>query len=85
MKARLLSIAEVEATEAALRYEERQPGLGDEFLTELSMALERIRRDPRTFARLENYTGGHELRRCSLHRLPYLVVFLLQTSMRQWS
>jgi hypothetical protein len=76
---RILSVAEVEAAEAALRYEERQPGLGDQFLTEFDHALDRIRRDPRVLGLVENDTGPHELRRCLLHRFPYIVVFLVQS------
>jgi hypothetical protein len=79
VKVRILSVAEVEATEAALHYEERQAGLGDQFLTELDHALDRIHRDPRLLGPVENYTGPHELRRCWLHRFPYIVVFLLQS------
>ncbi len=79
MNVRILSVAEVEATEAALRYEERQPGLGDQFLTEFEHALDRIRRHPKLLGPVENYTGPHELRRCLLHRFPYIVVFLVQS------
>ncbi len=75
----MLSVAEVEATEAALHYEERQPGLGDQFLTELDHALDRIRHDPRLLGPVEHYTGPRELRRCLLHRFPYIVVFLVQS------
>lgn len=79
MNIRILSVAEVEATEAALHYEERKPGLGDQFLAELDHALDRIRLDPRLLGPVENYTGPHELRRCLMHRFPYIVVFLVRS------
>jgi hypothetical protein len=72
---RILSVAEIEAIEAALHYEERQPGLGDQFLAEFEHAVDRIRREPRLLSPVENYTGPHELRRCLLHRFPYIVDF----------
>lgn len=78
MNVRILSVAEAEAAAAALRYEERQAGLGDHYLTELEHALDRIRRDPRLLGLVENYTGRHELRRCLLHRFPYIIVFLIE-------
>ncbi len=77
MNVRILSVAEVEAAQAALHYEERQAGLGDQFLTEFHHALDRIRRDPRLLGPMENYAGPHELRRCLLHRFPYIVIFLV--------
>lgn len=79
MKVRILSVAEVEATEAALHYEERQPGLGDQFLTEFDHVLDRIGRDPRLLGPVESYTGPHELRRCLFQRFPYVVVLLVQS------
>lgn len=78
MTIRLLSIAEVEAADAALRYEERLPGLGDRFLTEFERALDRIRRQPRLLGTVENYSGPHELRRCVMRRFPYIVIFQVQ-------
>jgi len=73
---RFLSVAELEASEAALQYEDRQAGLGEQLLTE--HALERIRRDPRYLGTVEGFTGPHELRRCLLHRFPYIVVFMVK-------
>ncbi len=78
MNVRVLSIAEVEAAETALHYEKQQPALGDQFLTEFEHALDRIRRNARLLAPLENYTGQQEVRRCLLRRFPYIVIFLVQ-------
>jgi hypothetical protein len=75
---RVLSIAEAEAADAALFYEGRRPGLGEEFLAEFEVALERIRSEPSSLARVEGYNGPHELRRCLLRRFPYIVVFRVQ-------
>jgi hypothetical protein len=78
VKLRTLSVAELDAANAALRYEEQQPGLGDQFLAELEHAMDRIRLNPEFLPRMENYTGELDLRRCLLHRFPFLVLFLCQ-------
>jgi toxin ParE1/3/4 len=72
----VLSVAEVEAANAALWYEEQREGLGGEFLDELRHSLERIRTAPASFSPLEYYSGPHETRRCLFRRFPYLVVFV---------
>jgi hypothetical protein len=76
VKLHLLSVAELEAAEAAVWYDDQLPGLGDDFLVELGLALDRIGDGPRTFPTLEYYTGQHEIRRSLLGRFPYVVVFL---------
>ncbi|HEX6986059.1 MAG TPA: hypothetical protein VF170_11825 [Planctomycetaceae bacterium] len=76
MNHRVLPEADGEALEAALRYEDREPGLGNDFLAELERAFGSIRRDPGSLPRLEDYSGPHEIRRCMLRRFPYAVVFL---------
>jgi hypothetical protein len=76
MKLRILPEAELESAEAAAWYDDRQAGLGDDFLGEVAAAMKRIGDDPLLFSRLESYTGRHEVRRCILHRFPFLVIFV---------
>ena len=73
----VLAAAELEAAEAALWYEDRRPGLGDEFLDELDRAFERIQAAPGVCRALEGFPStSRDVRRCLLRRFPYLVVFL---------
>ena len=46
MRFRVLSAAQIEATESALWYEDQQSGLADHFFTEMQKAFERIRDNP---------------------------------------
>ena len=75
MKFTLLPEAELEATQAAIWYEDQREGLGGDFLTELRRALDHIRSAPDGSARLESYTGPHEIRRSPLERFPYLAIY----------
>jgi toxin ParE1/3/4 len=76
VKFRVLPVAEGEAIAAAIWYEDRQSGLGDDFVSEFHSALDMIRRNPLSASRLEYYSGLHEIRRQMLHRFPYAVVYL---------
>lgn len=72
--------AEAEYYEAAQWYESQQSGVGDEFLDELSVAIDKIRHDPHQFSKLEtSYQPSRDLRRCLLHRFPFLVVYEIAT------
>ncbi len=75
MNLAVLPVAELEGIEAAIWYDDRRPGLGDEFLDELTHVLERIQAAPVSFAALEHYSGQHDIRRCLLKRFPYAVIF----------
>lgn len=72
---RILSVAQMEAIDTALWYEERQPGLADTFINELSVAYERIRENALGLPALEYYSGKHNVRRYLMSRFPYLVIF----------
>ena len=63
MNVRFLSVAELDAAKAALWYDEQQPGLGDQFFAELEHGINRVRRNPFLFPRLEYYNGGLDVRR----------------------
>lgn len=77
MPLRVLRDAELEAAEAAAWYEDRQVGLGDEFLLEVAESIGQVSSEPQSFSRLESYRGRHDVRRCVLRRFPYLVVFAM--------
>ena len=53
----ILAEAEADATSAAVWYNNRQRGVGDEFLDELQQTLNELRDDWRSFPRLESYSG----------------------------
>lgn len=59
-----------ELESAALRYEQQQPGLGEDFLEEYQATLQRILDDPerRRCIRGEN-------RKLNFHRFPYAIVY----------
>jgi hypothetical protein len=76
----VLGPAELEASLAALWYEGQRPQLGDEFLSEVTHAYDRIAHDPGQFAKLSLVIPGRELRVCLLRRFPHLVVFECRTN-----
>lgn len=69
--------ARSELRRAALWYDEQSPGLGDEFVAEVSAVLHRIGEAPRSFAPwLEAFAAsGEPIRRAVVHRFPYVVAF----------
>jgi len=65
-----LSIAEMELTEAAQFYDERQPGLGRLFLDSVRDAGEHIRRNPGWWPLLEE-----PIRSCRVFPYPYRLLY----------
>ena len=72
---RTLQLADDEALEAATWYDERRPGLGDDFLDAYAAALEVIESHPRRYARLETTRSPREFRRYLLRRFPYAIIY----------
>lgn len=62
--------AETEIEEAYERYEEKRPGLGEEFLASLRTSLSEIEESPRRFPLVRG-----EMRRAVLRRFPYSLYF----------
>lgn len=62
--------ARAEMHQAFAWYEEKQPGLGYQFLYAVDAVLERVRRQPRSHPSI-----GGEVRRALVRRFPYAVVF----------
>ncbi len=70
MTVRFLKVAQVELREAVRFYESQAPGLGADFLLEVTAAVERITEFPVAWQ-----TVDVELRRCQLGRFPYALVY----------
>jgi hypothetical protein len=79
MSPRILDVAQDEAREAARWYEERQAGLGQDFLDELGRALQTIETRPGHFCQLQLPRSRREVRRCLMPRFPYAVVYEVRT------
>lgn len=62
--------ADEELVAAALWYEERQPGLGDDFLDEFEHALRRIEAEPERWPKIRG-----DNRKLNLRRFPYALVY----------
>lgn len=65
--------ADEELAAAALWYDQRQPGLGDDFLDEFERTLRRIVADPGRWPRI---MGAN--RKLNFHRFPYAIVYSLR-------
>ena len=78
MRVELHPEARGEIRAAALWYETQRVQLGDDFLTEVSQALNRIADAPLSFPVWPNVTETAVLvRMATVHRFPYLVAFEL--------
>jgi plasmid stabilization system protein ParE len=68
--------ARAELRSAALWYDERRPGLGDEFISEVSAALDRIADAPESYPPWRRTrTAGRVIRKATIHRFPYVIAF----------
>jgi hypothetical protein len=65
--------ADEELETAALWYEDRQPGLGDDFLTEFERTLRRITTAPE---RCRKFRGDN--RKLNFQRFPYAIVYSIR-------
>lgn len=66
--------AEVDITQAAMWYEHRENGLGDEVVSEIRSAINRALATPDAYLRLRDHPRVH---RVLVHRFPYRVFYLL--------
>jgi len=68
--------ARAELRSAALWYDERRPGLGEEFIAEVSAALDRIGDAPESYpAWLGPRAAGPLIRKTTVQRFPYVIAF----------
>jgi len=72
MIARILTAAESELEEATDYYNERQAGLGTEFVQEFRRALDLVLKWPAAWLRVARTTSA---RRIQLDRFPYRVIY----------
>lgn len=73
MSFRFLSVALDELVEAASFYDDREPGLGAEFLKEVDAGTGRILQFPEAWSNL-----SEGCRRCSLRRFPFTIIYALR-------
>lgn len=62
--------AEQELEAAALWYEERQRGLGDDFIDEFERTVRRIVKEPQRWRKMRG-----DNRKLNFHRFPYAIVY----------
>ncbi len=62
--------ADEELEAAALWYEARQPGLGEDFLNQFSHTLRRIAAEPERWRKIRG-----ENRKLNFHRFPYAIIY----------
>ena len=67
--------AEADIADAAVWYDSREPGLGLEFISEMSSAISRALKNPESFVRVRR---NPEVRRILTRRFPYRVFFIVQ-------
>ena len=76
MRLELHPDARAEVRSVALWYDERRTGLGDEFIGEVSAALDRIGDTPESSPAWPGTRGaGPLIRKGSVQRFPYLIAF----------
>lgn len=75
MNLRILEEAEAEIRQAMLWYEDRQPGLGQDFHDNIANAIRSIDEDPVRHPLYEGKTTAREYRRTLVERFPYVVIF----------
>ena len=76
MRLELHPEARAELRGAALWYDERRPGLGDEFIGEVSATLDRIGNAPESYPAWPGTRAADPLiRKATVQRFPYLIAF----------
>jgi toxin ParE1/3/4 len=82
-RVRLDAAAEREIDAAVAWYEARRAGLGLDLLAEIEAAKRRLARRPAACGRAPGVPKELAVRRCFVHRFPYVLVFLeLPTHLR---
>ena len=76
MRLELHPEAQAELRSAALWYDERRPGLGDEFIAEVSATLDRIGDAPESYPPWPRTRAADPLiRKAIIQRFPYVIAF----------
>ena len=83
MKARILSPALEEISEATLWFDSQRAGLGDEFWQSVDAMLLRIEENPLAFAKSEFATPDVDIRVAVVRRFNYVIHFLVEADEAQ--
>ena len=76
MRLELHPEARAELRSAALWYDERRPGLGDEFIAEVSATLDRIANAPESYpAWPGTRAAGPLIHKATTQKFPYVIAF----------
>ena len=76
MRLELHPEAQAELRSAALWYEERRPGLGDEFISEISTSLDRVGDAPESYPSWPRTRAADPvIRKATIQRFPYVIAF----------
>ena len=76
MRLELHPEAQAELRSAALWYDERRPGLGDEFISEVSAFLDRVGDAPESYPAWPGTRAtGPSTRKGTIPRFPYVIAF----------
>ena len=76
MRVELHPEARAELRSAALWYDEQRPGLGDDFVAEVTATLSRVRAAPTSFSRWPQVKAlAHPIWRATTARFPYAIPF----------
>jgi toxin ParE1/3/4 len=79
VKVRVLSPALDEIAQAALWFDSKRTGLGQEFWQTIDSALVRIETNPLEFARSEFATADSDIRFALIRRFSFVIHFLVET------
>lgn len=83
MMIRFVLSAEVELLDIRDWYENRQAGLGIEFLNEISVRLNMIENAPNRFPPEETNPSTRDVRRCVLKKFPHRIIYEITTNRLQ--
>jgi plasmid stabilization system protein ParE len=72
---RFLAEARTEFDDAVDWHEAQQPGLGDDFLTEVYSAIQRVVASSHAFPAVSRAPTGREVRVVTVHRFQYLMYY----------
>ena len=75
MRVELHPDARAELRLAAIWYDERRPGLGDELIAAVSSTLERIAQAPSSFPKWPDVRAALPIHRAVVKRFPYVIAF----------
>ena len=76
MRLELHPEAQAELRSAALWYDGQRPGLGDEFISEVSAALDRVGDAPESYPQWPRTRAADPvIRKATIQRFPYVIAF----------